>query len=63
MGNIEKKYIDLGEAASQYCIPLDTIRRWARDGKIPAFKIGRKYLIDIEQMESHFRSMQTAPKK
>jgi excisionase family DNA binding protein len=60
MANLAKQYIDLGQASSQYSIPIDTLRKWARDGKIPAFRIGRKYLIDIEQMERYIETKQSA---
>lgn len=60
MAKLAKQYIDLGQASSQYSIPIDTLRKWARDGKIPAFRIGRKYLIDIEQMERYMQTKQSA---
>lgn len=50
---LEKQYLALSQAAIRYSTPVDTLRRWARDGKIPAYRIGRKYLIDVEAMDQY----------
>lgn len=30
---------------------LDTVRRWIREGKLPAVKHGRKYYIDTDKLK------------
>ncbi|HYB38020.1 MAG TPA: helix-turn-helix domain-containing protein [Mycobacterium sp.] len=46
-------YLFMDEAAAYLRIPLDTCYRWARDGRIPAVKVGRKWRIaraDLDAM-------------
>jgi len=39
------KYLTIEEAAKILRVCEETTRRWARTGKIPASKVGRKWLI------------------
>jgi excisionase family DNA binding protein len=32
-------------------IPVYTIRQWAKDGKIPSSKFGRRYFFDLQQVK------------
>lgn len=40
MGDVNRQTLDLYEAAEMLGMAYETVRRWAREGKIPAFRIG-----------------------
>ena len=35
------------EAAAEWHVNQNTVRRWAREGRVPARRIGRKYEFDL----------------
>ena len=45
------QFVTLEIAARDLCIHIGTMRRWVREGKVPAKKIGRKYLISARVFE------------
>lgn len=44
--------------AEKYNIPLKTLRRLCRLGKIPCIKIGRKYLINVAKANIYFENLE-----
>lgn len=44
--------------AGKYNIPLKTLRRLCRLGKIPCIKIGRKYLINVAKANIYFENLE-----
>lgn len=62
MANLDKTYITLDQASVRYATSIETLRRWARDGKLPCFRIGRKYLIEVSEME-HFMESRRSQRK
>ena len=48
----ETVFITTEQAARRYNVHVETIRRWARAGKIPARKIGRKYHVSVRAMDA-----------
>lgn len=48
-------FITTAQAAQRYKLSVETIRRWARAGKIPARKIGRKYHVDQTELDGRLR--------
>ncbi|MFR1620426.1 helix-turn-helix domain-containing protein [Megamonas funiformis] len=44
--------------AEKYNIPLKTLRRLCRVGKIPCIKIGRKYLINVAKANIYFENLE-----
>lgn len=44
--------------AEKYNIPLKTLRRLCRLGKIPCIKIGRKYLINVSKANIYFENLE-----
>lgn len=62
MANLDKTYLTLDQVAVKYSMSIDTLRRWARDGRIPCFRIGRKYLVEIDEMERYVQTLKAQPK-
>lgn len=48
---VENQFVTLERAAHELSVHTRTIRRWIQDGKLPATRIGRKYLIPIKVFE------------
>ena len=44
-------YLSVTQIAEQFGISPPTVRRWIREGGLPAFKRGRVVLIHVEQLE------------
>ena len=44
--------------AEKYNVPLKTLRRLCRLGKIPCIKIGRKYLINVAKANIYFENLE-----
>jgi excisionase family DNA binding protein len=49
-----ENYRDLDEIVATLRISKTTAYRWAKSGKIPAAKIGRKWLIDAGALKALF---------
>lgn len=62
MANLDKTYLTLDQVAVKYSMSIDTLRRWARDGVIPCFRIGRKYLVEIDEMERFIETLKAQRK-
>jgi len=45
------KYKTTNETAEMLHVHRQTVMRWIKEGKIKAYKIGRKYLISVEEIE------------
>lgn len=48
---MQNQFVTLERAAKDLCIHIGTMRRWVREGKVQATKIGRKYLIPFAVFE------------
>ena len=53
IGNTEVYTVE--ELAELMDATEDTVRRWIRDGKFKATKLGRRYFITAETVEEYFR--------
>lgn len=43
------------EAARQLGLSEDTLKRWASAGKVPAYRVGRCFKFDVDELRGHFR--------
>jgi len=50
MINVNKLYMTVKEVATMLGIPPSTVRLYARTGKLPGRKIGRKWLFRIDEV-------------
>jgi excisionase family DNA binding protein len=48
---VKNQFVTLEQAARDLCVHIGTMRRWVREGRVQATKIGRKYLIPIKVYE------------
>lgn len=42
--------LNVKKLSERISTPAYTIRQWAREGRIPAYKVGKSYLFDIEEV-------------
>ncbi len=59
------RYFDILAAGRHLSIHPDTVRRLVKQGKIPAFKFGNKWLIDKKDIDgfAKWRAQRTRPKE
>ena len=48
---VKNQFVTLDQAAHDLCVHIGTMRRWVREGRVHAKKIGRKYLIPVKVFE------------
>jgi len=48
---MENQFVTLERAAKELCVHVATVRRWIREGRVPAVRMGRKYLITPKVFE------------
>lgn len=47
---MEERYVSTQEVAKVYCVKVSTICRWIREGKIPAYKLGKFYRMKLSEL-------------
>jgi excisionase family DNA binding protein len=50
MGTMEKEYMNLNEVAQFLKLSVPTIKNYLRDKRIPAYKIGGKWLFEKNEI-------------
>lgn len=53
---MDDSMIDLADTALRLGVPLRRVRWWAQSGVLPAFRIGGKYYLYKEDLESWLRT-------
>lgn len=48
--NLASEFVTLEEAARYLRRSRLTLEKWARDGKIPAYKTGKRYLLRLDEL-------------
>ena len=48
----EKRWISAKEYAETHDLPVSTIRRYCRAGKIPCFRIGQRFMFNPKDMDA-----------
>ena len=56
MGPLPRKLYTTEQAADFFIVPTGTVLRWIKDGKLPAFKVGKNWRISEEAMEEFLAS-------
>ena len=52
---MEERYLSASEVAKLYGVKISTIWRWIREGKIPAYKLGKLYRMKLSELPKEIR--------
>ena len=52
--------LGVSEAARKYSLPVHALRRWVKQGDIPACKTGRRFLICADNVERFLHTGNTS---
>ena len=47
-----EKWVHIEDVAEHLNISLDTARVWLKDGKLPAYKVGKRYKFKLSEIDS-----------
>jgi len=53
---MKDKWVNLEDIADYLSVTEDTARTWVREGKLPAFKVGRRYKFKLSEVDEWVRS-------
>ncbi len=53
------EFMTVTEVAEQLQVAENTVRRWIREGKLEAFKVGRGYRVTKEQFNAFLQATST----
>ena len=53
---MKDKWVNLEDIADYLSVTEDTARTWVREGKLPAFKVGRRYKFKLSELDEWVRS-------
>lgn len=54
-------YTTAQEIAKRLSLNYQTVMRWAREGKIPAYKTGKNFLFDVSEVDRAIKAMKVKP--
>lgn len=54
-GNMLKKFLTVKEFAAILGFDPQWVRRRVKDGEIPAYKLGRKYMIERDEVKNYLK--------
>lgn len=58
-----EKWGNLEDVANYLGITQDTARTWAREGRVPAYKVGKRYKFKISEVDDWVRNNGSASEK
>lgn len=58
-----EKWVNLEDVADYLRITQDTARTWAREGRIPAYKVGKRYKFKISEVDEWVRNSGSTSEK
>lgn len=50
------KWVNLEDIAEYLSVTEDTARTWVREGKLPAYKVGRRYKFKLSEVDEWVRA-------
>lgn len=53
---VQDKWVNIEDIAEYLSITEDTARTWVREGKLPAYKAGRRYKLKLSEVDEWVRS-------
>ena len=58
-----EKWVNLEDVAEHLSLSQDTVRTWIKEGKLPAYKAGKRYKFKISEVDEWVRSGAAADKQ
>lgn len=55
-GELTDKWFNIEDIAEYLSITEDTARAWVREGKLPAYKVGKRYKFKLSEVDEWVRS-------
>lgn len=52
----EDKWVNIEDVAEYLSITVDTARTWMKNGKLPAYKVGKRYKFKLSEIDEWVRS-------
>jgi excisionase family DNA binding protein len=53
---LKDKWFNIEDIADYLSITQDTARTWVREGKLPAYKVGKRYKFKLSEIDDWVRS-------
>lgn len=53
---MERRFLSVEEVAASLSVHQNTVRRWVREGALPAYKFGRQYRLDADELAEFLKS-------
>ena len=50
-----EKWVNLEDIAVHLSVSIDTVRTWVRNGKIPVYRVGKRYKFKISEVDEWVR--------
>ena len=51
-----EKWVNLEDVAEHLSLSQDTVRTWIKEGKLPAYKAGKRYKFKISEVDEWVRT-------
>lgn len=51
-----EKWVNLEDVAEHLSLSQDTVRTWIKEGKLPAYKVGKRYKFKISEVDEWVRT-------
>ena len=51
-----EKWVNLEDVAEHMSLSQDTVRTWIKEGKLPAYKAGKRYKFKISEVDEWVRT-------
>ena len=52
---MEERYVSTREVAKIYDVKVSTVTRWIREGKSPAYKLGKFYRMKLSELPKEIK--------
>ncbi len=56
-GAISERYVDIKKVSKYTSLPVQTLYDWAKQGKFPSIKFGRRVLFDLHDIDKTMESL------
>jgi excisionase family DNA binding protein len=60
-GALMKQWLTVEDVSAELGVPVETVRSWIRNKKLPAYKPGKHYLIKREDLDKFLEDSRTIP--